>query len=259
MVNMQFTQGNLEQLLLIFIRISAFIFIAPYYSINNVPRRLRAGLAFFITLVLYPVLPKGALAYSTVIEYAVLVVKESIAGLLIGLSANICYSIIAFAGRIIDMDIGFAMVSVLDPVSKEQTSITGTFYNYLFMLIMVCSDMPHYLLRAIVDAYQLIPLGNVQFNMNSLYSSFLMYLGDYLIIGFRIVLPIFAVILVTNIILGVLAKVAPQMNMFVIGMQLKILMGLITIFITIGMFNNVSNYIFTEMKKMIVSMIQGMY
>ncbi|RDY32482.1 flagellar biosynthetic protein FliR [Lachnotalea glycerini] len=259
MVNMQFTQGNLEQLLLIFIRISAFIFIAPYYSVNNVPRRLRAGLAFFITLVLYPVLPKGALAYSTVIEYAVLVVKESIAGLLIGLSANICYSIIAFAGRIIDMDIGFAMVSVLDPVSKEQTSITGTFYNYLFMLIMVCSDMPHYLLRAIVDAYQLIPLGNVQFNMNSLYSSFLMYLGDYLIIGFRIVLPIFAVILVTNIILGVLAKVAPQMNMFVIGMQLKILMGLITIFITIGMFNNVSNYIFTEMKKMIVSMIQGMY
>ncbi|OYO86887.1 flagellar biosynthetic protein FliR, partial [Lachnotalea glycerini] len=141
----------------------------------------------------------------------------------------------------------------------EQTSITGTFYNYLFMLIMVCSDMPHYLLRAIVDAYQLIPLGNVQFNMNSLYSSFLMYLGDYLIIGFRIVLPIFAVILVTNIILGVLAKVAPQMNMFVIGMQLKILMGLITIFITIGMFNNASNYIFTEMKKMIVSMIQGMY
>ena len=119
--------------------------------------------------------------------------------------------------------------------------------------------MPHYLLRAIVDAYQLIPLGKVQFNMDSLYNSFLTYMADYLIIGFRIVLPIFAVILVTNIILGILAKVAPQMNMFVIGMQLKIFMGLFTIFITIGLFNNVSNYIFTEMKKMIVSMIQGMY
>lgn len=259
MINVQFTQENLEQLLVIFVRISAFIFVAPFFSINNVPRRLRAGLAFFIALVIYPVLPKGALAYSTVIEYAVLIIKEAIAGVLIGLSANICYSIISFAGRIIDMDIGFAMVSVLDPVSREQTSITGTFYNYLFMLIMVCSDMPHYLLRAIIDAYQLIPIGNVQFDMNSLYDSFLIYLSDYLIIGFRIVLPIFAVILVTNIILGVLAKVAPQMNMFVVGIQLKILMGLGTIFLTIGMFNNVSNYIFTEMKKMIVSMIQGMY
>jgi flagellar biosynthetic protein FliR len=259
MVNMQFTQGDLEQMLLIFVRISAFIFIAPFYSISNVPVRLRAGLAFFIALVIFPVLPKGTLAYSTVIEYAVLVIKEAIAGVLIGLSANICYSIISFAGRIIDMDIGFAMVSVLDPVSKEQTSITGTFYNYVFMLIMVCSDMPHYLLRAIIDAYQLIPLGNVQFDMNSLYDSFLMYLADYLIIGFRIVLPVFAVILVSNIILGILAKVAPQMNMFVIGIQLKILMGLITIFLTIGMFNNVANYIFTEMKKMIVAMIQGMY
>lgn len=124
---------------------------------------------------------------------------------------------------------------------------------------MAASDMPHYLLRAVVDAYELIPLGNVQFNMDSLYNSFLEYLLDYMILGFRIVLPVFAVILVTNIVLGVLAKVAPQMNMFVVGMQLKIVMGLMTIFITIGMFSNVSNYIFTEMKKMIVSMIQGMY
>lgn len=259
MVNIQFTQGNLEQLLLIFVRISGFIFIAPFYSITNVPRRLRAGLAFFITLVIFPVLPKGSLAYSTVIEYAILVLRELIVGMLIGLSANICYSIISFAGRIIDMDMGFAMANVLDPVSREQTSITGTFYNYIFMLILVCSDMPHYLLRAIIDAYQLIPLGNVQFNMDKLYHSFLAYLGDYLVIGFRIVLPVFAVILVTNVILGVLAKVAPQMNMFVVGLQLKIMMGLFTIFITIGMFNNISNYIFTEMKKMIVSMIQGMY
>lgn len=259
MVNIQFTQGNLEQLLLIFVRVSAFIFVAPFFSITNVPRRMRAGLAFFIALVIFPVLPKGTLAYSTVIEYAILVIRESIAGLLIGLSASICYSIISFAGRIIDMEIGFAMVSVLDPISREQTSITGTFYNYLFMLILVCSDMPHYLLRAIVDAYQLIPLGVVQFDMNHLYNSFLTYMADYLIIGFRIVLPIFAVILAMNIILGVLAKVAPQMNMFVVGIQLKIFAGLTTILITIGMFNNVSNYIFTEMKKMIVSMIQGMY
>ncbi|WP_099468863.1 flagellar biosynthetic protein FliR [Konateibacter massiliensis] len=259
MVDIQFTQGELEQLMLVFVRISAFIFIAPYFSISNVPRRVRAGLAFFITLVVYPVLPRGALAYSTVIEYGAIVLREGIAGLLLGLSASICYSIIAFAGRMIDMDIGFSMVSVLDPISKEETSISGSFYNYIFMLVMVCSDMPHYLLRAVVDAYQLVPLGNVQFNMDRLYDSFLAYMADYLIIGFRIVLPIFAVILVTNVVLGVLAKVAPQMNMFVIGIQLKIMMGLITIFLTIGMFNNVANYIFTEMKKMIVSMIQGMY
>lgn len=259
MIDVQFTQANLEQLILIFVRISAFVFAAPYFSTTNVPRRARAGLSFCIAIILYQVLPKGSLAYSTVIEYAVLVIKEATAGVLMGLSGTVCFSIITFAGRIIDMEIGFAMVSLFDPVSKEQTSITGTFYNFIFMLIMVVSDMPHYLLRAVVDAYELIPLGNVQFNMDSLYNSFLEYLLDYMILGFRIVLPVFAVILVTNIVLGVLAKVAPQMNMFVVGMQLKILMGLMTIFITIGMFTNVSDYIFTEMKKMIVSMIQGMY
>lgn len=259
MIDVQFTQANLEQLILIFVRISAFVFAAPYFSTTNVPRRVRAGLSFCVAIILYQVLPKGSLAYSTVIEYAVLVIKEATAGVLMGLSGTVCYSIITFAGRIIDMEVGFAMVSLFDPVTKEQASITGTFYNYIFMLIMAASDMPHYLLRAVVDAYELIPLGNVQFNMESLYNSFLEYLLDYMILGFRIVLPVFAVILVTNIVLGVLAKVAPQMNMFVVGMQLKIVMGLMTIFITIGMFSNVSNYIFTEMKKMIVSMIQGMY
>ena len=86
-----------------------------------------------------------------------------------------------------------------------------------------------------------------------------MYVTDLMVIGFRIVLPIFATSMILNCILGIMAKVAPQMNMFAVGMQLKILIGFSVMFLTIVLLPNISNIIFTEMKRMIVSIIEGMY
>lgn len=259
MIDYQFTQADLEYFLLIMIRVASFVVAAPFFSMSNTPNRVKIGLAIFVSVIIYQMLPKESLAYSTVIEYAVLVLREASVGVMIGLAANICSYIITFAGRIIDIEIGFSMVSVFDPITNEQVSITGTFYNYILLLILIASNMHQYILRALIDAYQLIPVGGVVFDLDELNQTFLSFLGDSMILGFRIVLPVFAVILVTNVILAVLAKVAPQMNMFVVGLQLKVLMGLMAMFLTIGLFSNISDFIFTEMKQMIVSVIKGMY
>lgn len=259
MVNVQFTFDNLEQFLLIFVRVASLIYVAPLFSQRGIPRQTKSGLALFMSIILFQIIPKESLAYSTVIEYAVLVVRESIVGLILGFGAEICYSIIAFAGRIIDTEIGLSMVNMFDPSSNTQISVTGAFYNYLFMLMFIILDMHQYILRAIADTYELIPIGKVVFNMDRLYTAVVQYMGDYLVIGFRIVLPVFAVTLVTNVVLGVLAKVAPQINMFTVGLQIKIIAGLCTIYLVMGLFGNVSNYIFTEMKRVMVAFIQGMY
>ena len=82
---------------------------------------------------------------------------------------------------------------------------------------------------------------------------------DSFVIAFRIILPVFACIMILNCILGIMAKVSPQMNMFAVGMQLKVLLGLVVMFLTIGLLMNVSDFIFDEMRRTIVSMIKGMY
>ena len=84
-------------------------------------------------------------------------------------------------------------------------------------------------------------------------------LYDRFVIAFRIILPIFAVMMILNCILGIMAKVAPQMNMFAIGMQMKILIGFLIMFLTIRLLPSISNFVFKEMKKLIVSFIEGMY
>ena len=84
------------------------------------------------------------------------------------------------------------------------------------------------------------------------------FLADYILIGFRIILPIFATMMMLNAILGVMAKVSPQMNMFAIGIQLKVLTGLTVLFLTVGLMPKAADLIFTEVKKLMVSFVSNM-
>ncbi len=259
MINFSFSIYDLEYFLLILTRVSCFVYIAPFFGMSNTPARIKIGISFFTSMLLYQVLtPAPAIVYDTVMEYALIILREAITGLLVGFGANICLSIVNFAGSIADMETGLSMVTIFDPATKESTSITGAFYQYVIMLMMVATGMYQYLLGALADTFTLIPVNGAVFHGESLLNSLMIFLSDYIIIGFRIILPIFCVMLLLNAILGVLAKVSPQMNMFAVGMQLKIIVGLTVLFLVTGMLPGAADFVFQEMKKVIVSFVGGM-
>lgn len=259
MIDYTFSMYELEFFLLVLIRVTCFIFVAPFFSMSNTPSRVKVVLGIFVSYLIYQTIqPHERIVYETVFEYAIIVMKEAITGLLIGLSASICNSIILFAGRLVDMEIGLAMASEYDPTTKENASVTGIFYQYVVLMLLVVTDMHHYLLRALVETFTLIPINGTVFHNDMLLESFITFMSQYINIGFRICLPVFCVLLITNCILGIMAKVAPQMNMFAVGMQIKLLMGLGVMFLTIGMLPYISDFIFTEMKTMMVSFVEAM-
>ena len=235
MVDLQLSQYDVEQFLLILVRIASFLYTAPIFSISRaVPNKVKIGFAVLISFMLFPI------------------------GLVIGYMANICLNILNFAGRIIDMEIGFAMVTLFDPATNEQTSITGNLYTYFVMLMLIVSDMYQYVVKAIVDSYDVIPINGATFHVQSLFKLMVQYTTDCFVLGFRIVLPFFTVTLILNVILGILAKIAPQMNMFVIGMQLKVFAGFLVMMLTAMLLGSVSNAIFSEMKTLIVAAVAAM-
>ena len=252
---MTFSIQNFDFYLLLFVRITGFIFTAPFFSQNNVPFRVKTGLSIFMAAILIYTVPYTTPEYNTVIGFAVLIVKEALAGAIMGLFANIAYYILAFSGQIIDMEIGFSMVNEIDPTTNIQTTITANYYGYLVLLVMFITNIHHYFIRAIVDSFQLIEVGKVNLNPN-LYQVMLSFIIDYFIIGFRIVLPIFAAILIVNTLLAILAKIAPQMNMFVIGMQIKIFVGLIVLAVIMELIPSVADKIFNEMKNLLMQSIR---
>lgn len=259
MIDYSFSIYDLEYFLLILTRVTCFVYIAPFFGLNNAPSRVKVGLSVFVAVLLYQTLtPVEAVIYDTVMEYAVIVAKEAIAGLLIGFGANICTAIVNFAGAVVDMEIGLSMVQLMDPTSRENSSITGVLYQYAFMMMLIASGMYRYLLGALADTFTLIPVNGAVFHADSLLTSMTSFMVDYIVIGFRIILPVFCCILLLNAVLGIMVKVSPQMNMFAIGIQLKITTGLTVIFLTVGMLPVASEYIYREMQQMMVSFIGGL-
>ena len=259
MINYPFTFEDLEFFLLVFARITAFVFVAPFFSMSNTPRRVRAGFSLLLSILLAQVLTDHNVpTYSTVLGYSILVLKETITGLIIGLGANICMSIVNFAGKVADMEVGLSMVQLFDPLTREGTGFMGSFYQYILILIMLITNMHHYFLRAIVETFSLIPIGGAKFSSEKIVTVMIQFMTDFITISFRICLPIVAAMLLLNAILGVLAKTAPQVNMFSVGIQIKIIVGLGILFLTIGTIPSASEFIFKEMKIMVTAMVQSL-
>ena len=143
------------------------------------------------------------------------------------------------------------MVSMFDQFNKTQTTITANLYNILVLLIVVVSDLYYFIIDAMVDSFKYVPVGTNVYKLDAIYEIFLRFMKNFFVIGFQIALPIFASALLLNVILGILAKSAPQMNMFVVGIQLKVFLGFFVLLVTIGFLPNITEFIFNEMKTLV--------
>ena len=259
MIDYSFSLYDLEYFLLIFTRISCFVFIAPFFGMANTPRRIKVVLSLYVATLMYFVLtPAPAVLPKTVLGFAIIVTKEAVTGLLIGLSAQMCTSIVMFGGAVADMEIGLSMVQLFDPLTREGTGFMGSLYQYILVLIMLITNMHYYFLRAIVETFSIIPIGGAHFSSTKIMTTMITFMTDFITISFRLCLPVVAAMLLLNAILGVLAKTAPQINMFSVGIQIKIVVGLGILFLTIGTIPSASEFIFKEMRIMVTAMVESM-
>lgn len=259
MIHLSFPIEELEYFLLIMTRITCFIMVAPFFSIANVPARVKIGMGFFVSvLIYYATMPHEYPVYATFLEMATLILKEAAVGLLLGFATDMCARIVMFSGHVVDMEMGLAMANQFDPITKENTTITGMFYHNMLMLLLILSGMYRYFVSALAETFQLIPVGAAVFHMDHLLQSMISFLGDFMLLGMRVALPVYCTIMLLNAVLGILSKVAPQMNMFAVGIQLKVFTGLAILFLTIGLLPSVSDLIFDQMKRVMVSFVGGM-
>lgn len=259
MIDYSFSYNDLEYFLLVLVRMASFVYAAPFFNTQGVPRQVKTAMSLFLALIVYHITPNaGVPEYHSVLGYSALVLQEAIAGVVIGFGANICTTIVMFAGRISDMELGLSMVQLFDPTTNENVGFTGLLYQYAIILIMLITNMHHFFLRAIVETYTLIPVGHVNFSSDKIVTTIIQFFCDYMLIAFQLCLPVVAAIMLLNAVLGILTKTAPQIHMFSIGVQLKIFTGMTVLFVTIGLLPSISDFIFKEMRIMMTAMVESM-
>ena len=237
-MQLQFTVENLEYFLFIVTRVSAFVFTAPFFNFGSIPRQLKVAFTLIFSTLLYLTLPYTETTYPGVIGFTLMIMSEALAGALLGYFTNIVMTILNFTGRLIDMEIGFAMVTIV-------------------IILLLIGNFHHYFLRAFVDAFRVIPIGRAVVNANVV-NIIVDFLGNYFLIAMRLMLPIYATMLLVNVVLGVMAKVAPQMNMFVVGIQLKLLGGLVVMVLMMTMLPGVADYLTKEMQDVFLKAVEAL-
>ncbi|MDO5403579.1 MAG: flagellar biosynthetic protein FliR [Eubacteriales bacterium] len=257
MLNYEVALTQFELFVLILMRLASFVSVAPFFNTTGTPIKVKVGFSFALTMLVYSMHTDMNVEYTGVIGFAAVAIKEVIVGLILGMITSFCVQIIMFSGKIIDMDIGISMAQIYDPTTRMQVGIMGNFYYYILMLLLILSGMHRYLVAAIVETFNVIPIGGVKFG-GTILTTVVRFMTDYFVIGFRIALPVFSATLMLNCILAILAKIAPQMNMFVVGMQLKLIVGILIIFFTISMMPAVSTFIFEEIKTVMSALVRGM-
>lgn len=229
--------------LLVFVRITGMFFLSPIFGRRNIPSYFKAGFCFMFTIITANSITVPDLAaYSSLASYAVLIGKELLIGLMLGFISYMLFSSIHVAGQLIDMRIGFGMVSVFDPITNVQIPISADFYVIFATLFMLVTDSHHLLIQAIVDSYSILPLGEAQFN-GALLKQVVDMFAKVFVIGFKIAAPVTVAILITDLSLGIISKSMPQLNVFMLGMPVKVVLGLAIILITIGAFRGIVNVI----------------
>lgn len=217
----------LLEALLIGARIIAMFTTAPIFGSRNYPVRLKVGLAMFLTLLLFPIVGHTVLIdASTLLSFGAYLINEIIIGLTMGLILSIFFNFVYLAGGIIDRELGFSMVSVISPLDESEIPITANLLYLMAVLIFFQLDLHHLMIQGIVASFGQIPVGTPLFSQNVM-PIILDVLGASFVLGFKIAAPFMVIILISNIVLGILSKAMPGMNIFILGMPFKIFFGLL--------------------------------
>ena len=220
--------ANLILFVVILTRISGLVAGAPLFSTYPIPPQIKLWMVASITFVLYPIIQAkaGFIAPASIPGLTVILLKEFMIGYTIGFLANIIFVGLQMGANVFSVQMGLAMAQAMDPASGSMTLVMSRAYTIMASMVFICSNAHHQLFSIVYKTFSTMPIG-YEFIVNGTLTKEVIFMsGQMFIIAFGVALPIFATLLMTDLLLGFTAKMMPQMNIFMVAMPFKILIGI---------------------------------
>lgn len=219
---------NTQQFLifiLIFFRLTAFIYSVPVFFPIGIPQRYKVGIGLMLALIFMPIISGNVAVINDIFIFIIMIFKEILVGLLMGFILNLIFNVTKMAGQFLDIQASFAMSSVFDPISNEAVTIIGRIFYFICLMVFLLIDGHHLMIKALTESFKVVSLGTFTINTN-IYTYMIHVIIEFFNIGVKIAVPIILIIIITDFTLGLVAKVMPQLNIMIFGLPLKILIGL---------------------------------
>lgn len=247
--------NNLETYLLILVRIGAMFMIGPIFARREFPTLSKLWLSVFIGFIFIPAENIGSFQSTGLMHLVLNIINEFLIGIIIGFIGFTLISVMFLAGRMMDTQMGFGMVNVFEPQLNIQIPIMGSFHNMFMMLLFLILDGHLMLIKSIDYSLKVIPVGEgIIINQNFIYK-ITEIISEFFVLSFRFSAPVIGTVFLANAFLGILARTMPQMNVFVVGLPLKIIIGSLTVIVSLQFFVPFSEVLFDYMFESIRDMI----
>lgn len=216
-------------------RVTGFLSAIPVYFSAQSPVRLKAGLTIALSLLFFPLLQPytHSLDYR-IAPYLLLIVNETLLGMVIGLVSRFIFTSVEYGGTVIGYQMGFAAANIFDPQNQRQTALISQFQNVFAIMLFLSLDIHHYFIQLTVQSYELLPPGRLNFSGEAV--PYIIELSSRMfMLGAQFSAPILAILLLSGLILGILSRTFPQLQVFLLSFPLNIGISFVVIGLTLGM------------------------
>ncbi len=232
------TVDQIQYFLLVFVRISTVIALVPIFGSYQIPAQIKVAISLTLAIILLPVImaAKPQIPGSfTVALFMILAIKEAMVGLAIGFVTQLIFTAIQLAGQLVDTEMGFGFVEVADPFTEEPITVLGQFQIIIFTILFLTFNGHYFLLLAVEKSFQIIPLFSAHIPGGREAMHITGLIANVFVLALRFAAPIFVTLILTEMALGVVARTVPQINIFFVGMPLKIVLGLSAMILALPM------------------------
>lgn len=237
--------------LLILVRVTSFFLMMPLFSYRTIPGLHKIGIGFFLSWLIFYAIDPPAINIDGV--YFLLIMKESMVGLLIGFTAYFIFAAIQIAGGFIDFQIGFSIANVIDPQTGAQSPLMGQYLYTFALLILLSVNGHHLLIDGIYNSYRFIPLEQpwLPLGHTNVIEYVVRSFSSMFIFAFQMAIPVVGSLFLVDVALGIVARTVPQLNIFVVGLPVKMVVSFLVMVMVMGvMLTLVSHLVETMLHSM---------
>lgn len=240
---------------LILMRMSGFVFLNPLFGRRNIPTIVKSGMVIVLTIMIYPLSSTEPLEITSAFVFGFLLLKEFALGYLIGFTMQLFEMVVTYAGSVIDFQMGLSMSTVYDVQSGGQIALTGSILQIFFMLLFFAVDGHLVLMKILVLSADVVPYGKVAFAANGGMVMLDIFI-QCVVMAVKLAFPLIAIEFISEIGVGILMKVIPQINLFVLNIQLKIVVGILMLLLLCSPISDYLGSVITTMMNTIQDVLK---
>ena len=231
---------------LILMRMSGFVFLNPVLGRKNIPALFKTGMVFALAIGVYPSARMQDTEVTSAIVLSVLLLKEFALGYLVGFVMQLFDMAVTYAGAVIDFQMGLSMSTVYDAQNGTQTAMTGNILQIFYLLLFFAVDGHLALIKILSESGKVVPYAGVVLGPDAARSVLNIFV-ECIVLAVKLAFPIIAFEFLMEIATGLLMRIIPQINLFVISIQLRVILGIIMMIFMISPAGDFLNGLITDM------------